>query len=192
MSCCRALCLKGRDGIPCDSGCTGAGALIRRNAASAETGSRMARGAWLVGGVGAGLPVPPLFPTTLLGASSGQTKVLGRVQGPCQDPANIGAFLLWGEICEDVRNSLPRLFLEGSPHSCAQCHPAPPAIRTKAGLEPRLQVRPCWSALHGRMVWFGQGYSEVRPRHPPPPPTWSSASLHGSEPQASRPDAGTI
>lgn len=79
----------------------------------------MARGAWLVGEVEAGLPVPPRFPTTLLRAASGQTKVLGRLQGPCQDPANTGAFLLRGEIRKDVTNSLPRLFLEGSPHSSA-------------------------------------------------------------------------
>lgn len=47
-------------------------------------------------------------------------------------------------------------------------------------------------ALQGQMVWFGQGYSEVRPHDPPLPPMSSSALLHGSEPQASHPYTRTI
>ena len=47
-------------------------------------------------------------------------------------------------------------------------------------------------ALQGQMVWFGQGYSEVRPRYPPLPPMSSSGSLHCSEPQASHPYTRTV
>lgn len=42
------------DGIPRDSGCSGTGALVRQNKASAEVSSCTARGPWLVGGARAG------------------------------------------------------------------------------------------------------------------------------------------
>ena len=73
----------------------------------------------------------------------------------------------------------------------AQCHLALPAVHKRgdgiAALGKAMLV-----ALQGQMVWFGQGYSEVRPRYPPLPPMSSSGSLHGSEPQASHPYTRTV
>lgn len=73
----------------------------------------------------------------------------------------------------------------------AQCHLALPAVH-KRGDGIVALGKAVLVALQGQMVWFGQGYSEVRPRYPPLPPMSSSASLQSSEPQASHPYTRTI
>ena len=83
----RALCPGGNDGIPCDSGCSGAGALIRWNSLSRNWQLR-AQGPRLVGAAATGLPLTPPLPHHPTRGSfrpdQGPREGSGFLSGPCK------------------------------------------------------------------------------------------------------------